>query len=312
MKTLGKFILYLILAALLSLSVFRCEKEVTKVRSDEDAPVLETEPAILEINGISAKIYWVTDEPCSVNVRYGLVTETDTLTRSDSEFRQIHTVTLTDLLPNSEYFYLTLSYDVAGNSTVSPPETFTTPGDTVNYINYGWDAFENDNFADARGFFTDYLAAFPENAEALTGYGWALTRLDSFAAAIDQYSLATELDEQYTDAYSGISLAFYLDSNYTDCINSIEYLQELDDHYIFIHDTTYTYVDTRLMLLDSYVQSTLIDEAVEMLDSYYPDFTLDPNDSSWVVADSVYDTIDDALLHTVQLIISDIWSDGFP
>lgn len=311
-----KSLVYYFLSACIILGLaalfINCEKEVVKVRDDEDIPVLETEPNVLEISGTTATIYWTTDEPCSVNVYYGLIASTDTLVKSDTEFRQVHTITLIDLKPNSDYFYLTASYDAAGNSTLSTPGTFTTPDDTVNFIIYGWDSFENGKFTEARQFFSNYLLAFPEHAEALTGYGWSLTRMDSLTSAIDQFDLAVEQDNQFTDAFSGLSLAHYLDNNLTECINSIEILTGLDSSYVFAHDNGYSYKDIRLMLLDSYVQSSLIDEAVELLNNCYPDFAINSSDSSWVVADSRYDNIEDALNHTVTLIKSDIWSDGFP
>ncbi|MBU1634961.1 hypothetical protein KJ762_10685 [bacterium] len=312
MKSVVNYFLIALILICLSTFLLHCEKEVVKVRDDEDIPVLETEPGVLETSGTSATIYWITDEPCSVNVYYGLTTFIDTLTKTGTEFRQVHTIILTELIPNSDYFYLTSSYDVAGNFTQSTPGTFSTPDDTINFIIHGWDAFENGEFAVAGQLFFNYLLSSPEHTEALTGYGWSLTRIDSFANAINQFSLAIEFDDQYTDAFSGLSMAHYLDSNYTECINSIEFLIELDNFYVFEHDSGYDYNDIHLILLDSYVQSTLIDEAIELLDTYYPDFAVSSADSSWTIADSIYDNIDDALIHIVQLIKSDIWSGGFP
>ena len=311
MKSFCKLLFCIILTVSISMFVFQCEKEVLKVREDKDAPILETEPVVLETDGISAMIYWTTDEPCSVNVYYGPSSSTDTLTQSGSEFRQAHTITLTNLTPNLDYFYLTSSYDVVGNFSLSDPGSFSTPGDTLNFIQYGWTAFEEGTFTDAHVFFADFLSMEPGHLEALTGYGWSLTFIDSLQAAISQFNSAIGIDNNYLNALSGRSLAFYLNSNYTGCINSIESLINLDNKYRFIHDTSFNYLDTRLMLLDSYIQTTSIDEACNLL-LEYEDYWINPEDSSWVVGDSTYDDIDDALNHTVELIKSEIWSDGFP
>ncbi|MBN2602355.1 MAG: fibronectin type III domain-containing protein [Candidatus Marinimicrobia bacterium] len=308
MKSNGKFTILVLIALSVSLSVLQCEKEILKVRDDKDVPVLEAEPSVQEIHGTSAIIHWITDEPCSVNVYYGL---TDTLTESDTEFRQVHTIMLTSLTPNSDYFYFTASYDAAGNGTLSIPGTFSTPGDTNNYITYGWRAFESDDFIASIQFFTNYLARYSENTEALTGHGWSMVKVDSLTTAISQFNLSVEIDAHNTNAISGLSMAHYLDSNYVECINSIEYLTELDDSYVFNHDSSYDYMDLRLMLLDSYVQTALIDDACNLL-LEYEGYWINPDNSSWTIADSIYDNIDDALIFTVQLIKSDIWSSGFP
>ena len=114
MRQIHSIILFSVLAALFLFTI-NCEKEVIKVIDDKDLPIIETAPSVIALSDTTATIFWETDEPCSVRVFYGLISSQDTLVQSDSEFRQIHVITLENLLLSSEYFYKTASTDVAGN-----------------------------------------------------------------------------------------------------------------------------------------------------------------------------------------------------
>ena len=82
--------------------------------------------------GESATITWNTDEPSTTRVDYGTQPNALTLNVANSALVNQHTITLTGLLPNTQYYYRVTSVDASGNAATSPatgnaPATFTTP-----------------------------------------------------------------------------------------------------------------------------------------------------------------------------------------
>ena len=153
MNLKSKSLLFLGFLALI-LTVLHCEKEVIKVKDDVTAPVITIVPEV-SVSDSSALIQWITDEPCSVQVKYWINATTDTLLESDDEFRQNHSVLLSGLIPLTTYSFYTINYDIAANSTASAAASFSTVVDTSNLIVYGWLAFEGQNYAEAIGYFTN-------------------------------------------------------------------------------------------------------------------------------------------------------------
>ncbi len=90
----------------------------------------KTPPQILQLSAAaldtSATISWVTDEPATRQVAYGL---SATLTMSTTKMMDLstsHMVLLTGLLPQTTYYYQVFADDVHGNTAVSELRTFTT------------------------------------------------------------------------------------------------------------------------------------------------------------------------------------------
>jgi len=80
-----------------------------------------------------AIISWVTSEPSSTQLEYGIwpYANTTTLIESDPRTRinagcLTHEVGLTNLLPRTSYIYRAVSYDKDGNKGVSPDMQFDT------------------------------------------------------------------------------------------------------------------------------------------------------------------------------------------
>ncbi|HQO75037.1 MAG TPA: hypothetical protein PLO58_09385, partial [Candidatus Marinimicrobia bacterium] len=70
--TITQKIILTISLAFVTLSLINCEKEVIKVIDDLDPPVILTEPNV-EVAANSVTIFWTTDEPCSVSVKYFVI-----------------------------------------------------------------------------------------------------------------------------------------------------------------------------------------------------------------------------------------------
>jgi len=99
---------------------------------DTKAPVISM-LRVSEGANKGAIISWVTDEPASTQVEYGIWPYANTTTLLESDPRtgvnagtMTHSVSLTNLLPRTSYIYRAISYDKAGNKGVSPDMQFDT------------------------------------------------------------------------------------------------------------------------------------------------------------------------------------------
>lgn len=90
---------------------------------DSDPPQISGAAALPSAN--SAMITWLTDEPATSVVDYGLSTAyTDFV--SDDQLKTTHSITLGGLVPETLYHYQIVAEDAAGNVTLSGDLTFTT------------------------------------------------------------------------------------------------------------------------------------------------------------------------------------------
>jgi hypothetical protein len=77
----------------------------------------------------SVTISWTTNEDSTSLVEYGTQSGSYTSTKYDSSYNISHSITLTDLSPNTTYYFAVSSTDKAGNSIQSEEYNFTTPSD---------------------------------------------------------------------------------------------------------------------------------------------------------------------------------------
>ena len=69
---------------------------------------------------------WITDEPATSIVEYGLDSNYGFLSPLNSSFKNNHSVQLTSLNNNTTYHYRVISSDISGNTAFSPDFTFST------------------------------------------------------------------------------------------------------------------------------------------------------------------------------------------
>ena len=99
--------------------------------ADTTPPVISNRTAAAQ-SPTTAEVTWNTNELADAQVLYG--TEEGALSKQASEtgLRAAHTIPLTDLMPNTTYYYRVTSKDAANNSVTeppvgTPPASFTTP-----------------------------------------------------------------------------------------------------------------------------------------------------------------------------------------
>ncbi len=93
---------------------------------DNLAPALTDGPATFGIARTRASVYWVTDEPATTLLDYGL-TSVDENHVVDTELKRVHVLELDNLEPGATYVYQVGSVDATGNGpTQSREESFAT------------------------------------------------------------------------------------------------------------------------------------------------------------------------------------------
>ncbi|HPC36446.1 MAG TPA: hypothetical protein P5268_07605 [Candidatus Marinimicrobia bacterium] len=297
-------IILTISSALFALSLFSCEKEIIKVIEDLDPPVIIFEPYV-EVSANSATIFWTTDEPCSVSVKYVVIEKTDTLTASGREYRQNHQIFLSNLSPNTTYRFFTLSYDVSGNFTSTNPNSFTTALDTNYFYSHGWDLYAAGDYTGACESFRQYLAYYPDDIAGLTALGWSQMQDSLIDSSITSFNTVLNLDNDYRDALAGLTVALYKKYYLYAMQIPAERLLALDSLYVFSHDKRYDQRVIRLMLADSYNMDGRLADAQQIIDLLYPSNGLAPDDSStWKFSDGeetlTFDTYESALTSLIE------------
>jgi len=93
--------------------------------ADVTSPVI-SEVDISHITESNATINWVTDEPATSQVEYGTTDAYGSTTSLNEELATSHSVTLTELKPETTYHFRIKSVDEAGNEALSNDYTFST------------------------------------------------------------------------------------------------------------------------------------------------------------------------------------------
>ena len=89
--------------------------------ADTTPPVISA-VSVSDVTSDGATISWTTDEPGTSQVEYW----PGSLSALDTTLVTNHSVTLTNLIPETNYRYRTMSMDADGNLTVSEEHTFST------------------------------------------------------------------------------------------------------------------------------------------------------------------------------------------
>jgi hypothetical protein len=111
--------------ALLAIALILAALPTGCAKGDETPPVI-SEIGASGITASTATIAWITDEPATSQVEYGLTTSYGSTTPLDSTLVTSHSVSLSELTPGTIYHYRVKSKDASENDAVSTDYTFTT------------------------------------------------------------------------------------------------------------------------------------------------------------------------------------------
>jgi peroxiredoxin len=95
------------------------EKDVSTLAQSDTTPPAITEIDVPTIDETIAKITWITDEPSTSQVKYGLANTYGKTSDINEELTTNHSVTLTGLESDTLYHYRVISKDISGNETTA-------------------------------------------------------------------------------------------------------------------------------------------------------------------------------------------------
>ena len=115
--------LSLIAIVFLLLAVAGCDGN--GVTADTTAPVISAF-SVTGVTETGATVTWTTDEPSTSEVQYGVSDAYGSSSGPDTSLVTDHSITLSDLTPDTSYHCRVLSKDASDNQAISGDHTFTT------------------------------------------------------------------------------------------------------------------------------------------------------------------------------------------
>jgi len=97
----------------------------------DSTPPFISKIGVIPVNAISVTITWQTNEFADSLVKYGTQSGNYIYQVYDSTFTTTHSITLTNLQPNTTYYFVANSTDASGNSAESAEYSFTTLPGTI-------------------------------------------------------------------------------------------------------------------------------------------------------------------------------------
>ena len=99
---------------------------VTHTEPDQTAPLIIGRPLVEDIGDKNALISWQTDESSSTVIHLGASADVLNQVHTAAEFTSAHRLILSDLLPETTYYFSAQSSDLAGNTSEGLVISFTT------------------------------------------------------------------------------------------------------------------------------------------------------------------------------------------
>lgn len=296
---------YCLPGCLLIFAIFSCEKIV--YTNDDTDPVFVVQPSAVGISDTSATLYWETDEACHTEIHYGITTDYDSVV-IETENRQLHTVTLTDLLPKMTYYCQVKVWDFADNGPVESGQfTFTTLPNEFSYLREAWEAYSAQNYTEAASLIDDALAINAHNPEIIASSGWIYLRTDQTAEARQAIETAYQLSPYMPLALAAKALLAQMDGQPEDVITYCQIILNREPEWEYVLNPSLNIKLVRLLQAEAYVQTNQTTNAQTQLDLAWPDNGLDPNiPDTWVINGETYVDYTLALLAAIHYAISQL------
>ncbi len=261
-------------------------------------------PEVVQMGPISVEISWETNLPGNSVVYYGLTTALgDTVI--DDEERELHAITLVDLMPDTVYYFM-----VESNSNnfsgvpQSPQSQFATQANEESHIVYGWLYFSQEEYINALSSFNDAIYLNSEYGPAYAGRGWVYLRMENYSSALENFDTGLGLDITQSVIYAGRSLINLAQQSYSEAISDAQIVINVDSTYQFEYETSINYILMRLVMSQAYYATQEYQLAQEQCDIIDPENGLDlVLPGTWVVNSVTYDTYLEALLGLIQYLV---------
>jgi hypothetical protein len=146
----------------------------------DSSPPIISNVQVINITTNSATVTWLTNEPATSTVQYGLYIGYELGDETIIEYVTFHSIDLADLLPDTVYHFIVISYDSDGNMALSDDYTFRTLKEelptecVINCESVVYDLYIVNPDLTERHMFTDYT-----RIEMLSADVWRIAFEDS-------------------------------------------------------------------------------------------------------------------------------------
>ncbi len=279
-----------------------CKKQPSE--KEEDVLEFLDVPTVMMIDSTNAEISWTTNYPSNSVVYYGLtVAFEDTV--FDDEERELHKVTVADLVPDTIYYFQVESTsDYFPGTASSDVDTFTTGMNELSYTMIGWRHFSDGDYANALTAFETAMQGNATYGEAFVGRGWCYIRLENLASALTDFDTGLGFDNTILVGYAGRALTHLAQQSYSEAIADARVVIDADSVYQFSYDTNIDHILVRLVLVQAYYATQDYESAQAQCNKIDPNNGLDPVlPGSWVVNGVTYGSYNEALLGLIQYLV---------
>jgi len=276
----------------------QCEK--IKYTDEKDKPeFLEFPTAVESDSGVT--ISWKTNEACKWIVLFNISTQIEIDSIADNEFREDHSFLLTEILPGLQYDYLVKNWDFHGNGPLeSDTLSFTT---TANELSFGWEEYRAGDYSAADSLFDLWLQENPNNPSGISAMGWTDLKTGEYESAKEKFLQVYEGNSTLPLSLAGLSVTCQIEDEPEGAISYSERLLEYHSQWIFEYDESLNYRKIHLILADSYIKTSQLNNAQEEIDFLWEANNFDPNiPDSWKIDNVSYETYEQALVAAIEYI----------
>ncbi len=274
------------------------------VDPNDQAPKITEGPQLLDVQYNTTVISWRTNIKSTSTVRYGTQSGLYDLSKTKDIPQTIHEVMLLELESNTNYFFVVESAAEGGTST-SPEGQFTTLKTLLDFVNEGWQEYENGNYSQAltkfKGALSHVLTQDVERAHNGLGWTYAANSLDSLDKSRESFDAAIQRRANFTEAFAGRGFVYLAQKRYNSAIDDFARALELDASFAFSHNPEINANDLRLGLAEAYFFKQNLTDAQAQVDLLDPGNGLNPGSSdTWVVDGVTFATYAEALLAWIE------------
>jgi tetratricopeptide (TPR) repeat protein len=274
------------------------------VDPNKQPPSITEGPQLSDALYNSIVISWRTNIASNSTVRYGTQSGQYDLSKTDDVARSVHEVTLTDLASNTTYFFVIESAAESGSATSSESQ-FNTLKTLLDFVDEGWQEYENGNYSEAIAEFKGALnhVQVPNKEFGYNGLGWtyAANSVDSLDKSRESFDAAIQRRANLTEAFAGRGFVHLAQKRYNSAIDDFAQTLELDASFVFSHNSDINANDLRLGLAEAYFFKQNLTDAQAQVDLLDPGNGLDPGSSgTWVVDGVTFATYAEALLAWIE------------
>lgn len=265
-------------------------------------PHFTKQPEVLNIQTDRATINWQTDEAANSTIKYGTSSGIYSLTETINTELKDHNVTLSQLQPNTTYYFMAESKN-SGGSISSNEQQFTTLKTLSQLSEFAWENYQNSNFLEAISTFKELLSRQPNSADAFNGLGWcyASNQVDSLDRALESFDSAFQIQSNFIEALTGRGFVQLALKDYSQSITDFSSAIGINPNFVFLYNQTIDFKDIRLGLAEAYFFKQNYRSAQEQVDVLQPNNGLDPNrQDTWIVDSVSYNSYSEALLALIE------------